>query len=235
MDAIQSYYFSEKTTLSDEEFDALREDLSWEGSTLVTLSRDETKFLNAMASYLKGDPTLSDAEFDKLKADLKEQGSIVAVDTEPKCYVDTGVCKTTWLTDIVRTSSLYVPAALILSILYIGTVYEVPGVRYFNPLFTFALGFPAIYAATKRITENIFFKEPMVAVGPCPSCQVENLVFFGDVLGVEGDSDESTIKCKNCKLPLTVKKNTLRVSTLMPKNSKPAPTSKPPNKSATNA
>lgn len=219
--------------MSDEEFDALREDLSWEGSTLVTLSRDETKFLNAMASYMKGEPTLSDVEFDKLKGDLKEAGSIVAVDTEPKCYVDTGVCKTTWLKDTVRTSTLYVPAALILSVLYIGIIYEVPGVRNFNPLFTFALGFPAIFAATKRVTEGFLFKEPYVAGGSCPSCQVDNLVFFGDVLGVEGDSDESTIKCKNCKLPITVKKSTLRVSTLMPKNTKPVPKTVPPKPATT--
>jgi hypothetical protein len=30
LDAIQSYYFSGKSTLSDEQFDRLREDLSWE-------------------------------------------------------------------------------------------------------------------------------------------------------------------------------------------------------------
>ena len=33
---------------------------------------------------------MKDDEFDILKTALKEQGSMIAVDTEPKCYVDTG-------------------------------------------------------------------------------------------------------------------------------------------------
>lgn len=48
LDAIQSYYFSGKSGLPDNEFDRLKEDLSWEGSALVTLSRDEAMFMNAM-------------------------------------------------------------------------------------------------------------------------------------------------------------------------------------------
>lgn len=222
LDAVQSFYFDGKSTITDDEFSALREDLAWEGSMLVTLSRDETKFLNAMASYMKGQPTLNDVEFDALKASLKETGSIVAVDTEPKCYVDTGVCKTTWLPDRVRTGTLYIPASFILSLGYIGFIYEVPGVRNFNPLFLLALGSPLIFGITKRVTEGFLFKEPLVASGPCPACQVENYVFFGDVLGVEGDDSESTVKCTNCKTALTVKRNSLRVSTLMPKSATPA-------------
>ena len=48
LDAIQSYYFSGKSGLPDNEFDRLKEDLSWEGSALVQLSRDEAMFMNAM-------------------------------------------------------------------------------------------------------------------------------------------------------------------------------------------
>lgn len=40
-------------------------------------------------------------------------------------------------------------------------------------------------------------------------------MFFGNVLGVKGDNEQSTIKCSNCKASLTVKRDTLRVSTLL--------------------
>ena len=35
---------------------------------------------------------MSDDEFDALKASLKAQGSIVACSTEPRCFLDTGIC-----------------------------------------------------------------------------------------------------------------------------------------------
>lgn len=54
LDAIQSYYFKGNTGLSDEMFDQLKDDLSWEGSALVTMNRNETLFINAMQAYNKG-------------------------------------------------------------------------------------------------------------------------------------------------------------------------------------
>jgi NAD-dependent DNA ligase len=122
LDAIQSYYVTGKSNLPDDQFDRLREDLSWEGSVLVTLNRNETKFLNAMQAYMKGSPILSDKEFDDLKSSLKETNSKIAVATEPKCYVETGVCKVTWSKRDILVSSLYVPATLFTGLLFIGVV-----------------------------------------------------------------------------------------------------------------
>lgn len=65
---------------------------------------------------------MSDEKFDELKRSLKESNSPLAVASEPKCYVDTGVCKVTWLPDNIRTSSLYLPAGLLLTTLYLGVV-----------------------------------------------------------------------------------------------------------------
>jgi hypothetical protein len=93
LDSIQSYYYSGKQTLSDDEFNKLRDDLTWEGSVLVTLNRNETLFVNAVQAYNKGTPIMSDQQFDLLKAYLKSSGSLIAVGSEPKCYVDTGLCK----------------------------------------------------------------------------------------------------------------------------------------------
>lgn len=44
---------------------------------------------------------------------------------------------------------------------------------------------------------------------------MENKIFFGNVLGIEGDKEESSTKCINCKQALTIRKSTLRVSTLL--------------------
>mmetsp|Transcript_10720 Transcript_10720/g.18041 ORF Transcript_10720/g.18041 Transcript_10720/m.18041 type:complete len:178 (-) Transcript_10720:475-1008(-) len=171
---------------------------------------------------------MSDQEFDKLKTSLRDANSIVAVSTEPKCYVDTGVCKVTWLPDPVRTYSLYVPAALFFGLLYLGLSYEIT-FGYVNPIILLILGVYPIYRVTREVTDNFLFKTPLVAAGPCPSCGVVNKIFFGDVLGVEGNNDESTLKCTNCKTRLTVKRDTLRVSTLndKPEGPPPKPAAKP--------
>jgi hypothetical protein len=57
---------SDRKLLADEDFEKL-EDLAWEGSEVVMLNRQETRFLNAMSAYLKGTPIISDEEFDALK------------------------------------------------------------------------------------------------------------------------------------------------------------------------
>jgi hypothetical protein len=40
--------------LTDEDFNKLKEDLIWEGSKVAYLNRNETLFLSAMSTYLKG-------------------------------------------------------------------------------------------------------------------------------------------------------------------------------------
>ena len=76
--------------------------------------------------------------------------------------------------------------------------------------------------AAKKITEEVVFEEPLIASGPCPSCGAENRVFFGNVLGVVGDQEQAAIKCTNCKTGMTIKRSTLRVSTLFSKKEPPA-------------
>jgi hypothetical protein len=39
--------------------------------------------------------------------------------------------------------------------------------------------------SSKFFTENVFFNNPLIAAGPCPSCSYENRIYFGDILGVE--------------------------------------------------
>lgn len=215
LDALQSYYVNGRQLLPDEEFDLLKEDLSWNGSKLVQMNRNEAKYLAAMQAYLNGEPIMSDGEFDALKATLKEEKSMFAVSTEPKCYIDTGICTVTMKPDRFRNNLLYLPVGAILSIVWLGIGFEIiePIIR-LNPLFLAALGAPLIYNGSKTITDNFIFVDNKIVYGPCPSCEAENRVYFGNILGVEGFSDVATVKCPNCKATFDVQRNTLRASTV---------------------
>jgi len=212
---IQSYYSSGREMLSDEEFDLLKEDLAWNGSPVVVMSKKEAQYLQAMQDYLKGTPSMTDTEYDQLKKELMEAESKFAVQTEPKCYIDSGICKVTLQEDQFRSNLLYLPAGLILSTIWLGIGFEIiePLVR-LNPIFLIALGTPFIYSGAVQITEGFLFENKFVAYGPCPSCQAENRVYFGNILGVEGFTDVAQVKCPNCKTEFSVQKNTLRASTL---------------------
>lgn len=214
----KAYYFDNRQMLNDEEFDLLKEDLQWNGSPVVQMNRKEAKYLAAVQAYMKGTPDMSDEEFDSLKNELMEAGSVFAVSTEPKCYIDTGICKVTMQEDNFRTNLLYLPAGSILALVWLGLGFEViePIIR-LNPLFLALLGAPLVISGSKYITENFVFENNFVVYGPCPSCQAANRVYFGNILGVEGFSDVASVKCPNCKTPFTVQRSTLRASTL-PKN-----------------
>jgi len=204
--------------LNDEEFDLLKEDLSWNGSNVVQMNRKEAKYLAAVQAYSKGEPSLSDSEFDALKKELLDEGSAFATQTEPKCYIDTGICKVTMQEDKFRTNLLYAPAGVILSLVWLGIGFEViePIIR-LNPVILALIGAPFIVSGSKFITENFLFQNNFVVYGPCPSCQAANRVYFGDILFVEGFKDIASVKCPSCKEEFTVQRNTLRASTL-PKN-----------------
>lgn len=215
LDSLQSYYASGRQLLSDEDFDLLKEDLQWSGSSVVVVNRQETKYLAAMGAYLKGKPIMNDEEFDNLKKELKETGSKFAVDTEPKCYIDTGVCKVTLQEDKFRSNLLYLPGGLILSIVWLGLGFEFiePFIR-LNPIILFALGTPLIIEGAKKLTEEYLFTNKLIAYGPCPSCEYETRLYFGNILGVEGFGDEGNVKCPQCKDVFTVQRDSLRASTL---------------------
>lgn len=215
LDALQSYYASGRQLLSDDEFDQLKSDLSWAGSDLVNMNRKEAKYLNAMQAYLKGSPVMSDAEFDVLKTELKEDGSKFAVTTEPQCYIDTGICKVTLQEDFFRTNLLYLPVGAILTLLWLGLGYElIGGLIRINPIIFTLVGSPLIAKYATELTNDYIFKDFKIAYGPCPNCEAENRIFFGDILGVEGFGDVADVKCSNCKTEFSVQKDSLRASTL---------------------
>jgi len=214
VEALQSYYASGRSVLSDEDFDLLKEELTWEGSEYATLNRQETKFLEAMSAYSRGQPILSDEEFDDLKSSLKKQDSIVAVSKEPRCFVDTGVCSVTFREDKFRELLLYAPAAILALAVWTGGAYElVPASRSLNPIITILLGTPVVTALAQFLTDKIIFVDPFIAQGPCPNCNAQNRIFFGDILGVDGPGETAEVNCPNCNAVLSIKRDTLRVST----------------------
>lgn len=215
LDCLQSYYVSGRQVLPDDEFDILKEDLQWNGSPLVQMNRNEATYMAAMQSYLNGDPVMSDAEFDELKATLKSEGSKFAVSTEPKCYIDTGICTVTMKEDFFRTNLLYFPVGLVLSLVWLGIGFEIiePFIRV-NPLLLFAIGTPGIISVSKTITDDFIFVDNKIVYGPCPSCEAENRIYFGNILSVKGYQDIADVKCPKCKTNFTVQRNTLRASTI---------------------
>lgn len=201
--------------MTDEEFDLLKEDLSWNGSDLVQMNRNEAKYLAAMQAFNNGNPIMSDSEFDTLKTTLKEEESKFAVSTEPKCYIDSGICTVTMKEDNFRNNLLYLPAGVVLFIGWLGIGFEIiePFIRV-NPLLLIALGTPGIVAGSKTITEDFLFPNNKICYGPCPSCEAENRIYFGDILTVEGFTDVAEVKCPNCKVQFNVQRESLRASTV---------------------
>jgi hypothetical protein len=182
---------------------------------MVAMSQKEVKYMAAMQEYLKGTPVMSDADFDQLKTELKEEGSKFAVQVEPKCYIDTGVCKATMQPDKFRSNLLYLPVGSVLMVAWLFFGYELiePIIR-INPVLLAALGLPWIYTGAKGFTESVIFENKLIAYGPCPSCGFKNRVYFGNILGVEGFKDVAEVKCPNCKEQFNVQRNSLRSSTL---------------------
>jgi len=215
LDSLQSYYTSGRQILDDAEFDTLKEDLSWNGSPVVALNREETRFLNALQAYNKGEPSMSDSEFDVLKTKLKEEKSPIAVSTDPKCYIDSGICRVTFQKDNFRNNLLYLPLGAIFTVVWLGLGFEFiePLIR-LNPIVLLGLGAYPIYKYSIEFTDKFIFPNNSIAYGPCPSCEAENRVYFGDILGVEGYNEVAEIKCKNCKAVIEVQQKTLRASSL---------------------
>ncbi|CEL96611.1 unnamed protein product [Vitrella brassicaformis CCMP3155] len=160
LDALQSYYLSGWQALTDGDFDLLKQDLAWEGSDVIFLTRNETLFLNAMSAYMKGQPIVTDEEFDTLKAELRNQGSRIAVTSDPKCAVDTGVCRVTWKKDRIRNYMVYLPWMFLSTVLWSFLAFEfIPVLRSVNPFLNLFISSPIIWTLAMDGTENLFLKE----------------------------------------------------------------------------
>ncbi|XP_039035524.1 PGR5-like protein 1B, chloroplastic [Hibiscus syriacus] len=112
LQALQAFYYEGKAIMSNEEFDNLKEELMWEGSSVVMLSFDEQKFLEASMAYVSGKPIMSDKEFDELKLRLKMEGSEIVAEG-PRCSLQSRKVYSDLSVDYLKMFLLNVPATVV--------------------------------------------------------------------------------------------------------------------------
>ncbi|KQK20115.1 PGR5-like protein 1A, chloroplastic [Brachypodium distachyon] len=204
LQALQSFYYDKKAIMSNEEFDNLKEELMWEGSSVVMLSPDEQRLLEASMAYVAGKPIMTDIEFDELKLRLKKEGSEI-VQEGPRCSLRSRKVYSDLTVDYFKMFLLNVPAAVVALTLFfflddftgfeITYLLELP--EPFSFIFTWFAALPLIFWVAQAIT-NAIVKDFLILKGPCPNCGNENLSFFGTILSVPSGGAKNSVKCANC-------------------------------------
>ncbi|KDO63647.1 hypothetical protein CISIN_1g019981mg [Citrus sinensis] len=200
--------------MSNEEFDNLKEELMWEGSSVVMLSSAEQKFLEASMAYVAGKPIMSDEEYDKLKQKLKMEGSEIVVEG-PRCSLRSRKVYSDLSVDYLKMLLLNVPATVVALGLFffldditgfeITYLLELP--EPFSFIFTWFAAVPLIVYLSQSLTKLIV-RESLILKGPCPNCGTENVSFFGTILSISSGGTTNTINCSNCGTTMVYDSNT---------------------------
>lgn len=82
LDSLYSYYLKGQKAglgllLSDDDYAELKDQLTWEGSDVVSMSSKEAVFIMAVAASQRGQSIFTNAEYDSLKQELLSKGSWV--------------------------------------------------------------------------------------------------------------------------------------------------------------
>jgi hypothetical protein len=77
LDCLFHYYRNNQQLLLDDQYSELKDQLTWEGSAVPTMTGSEALFLNAVASSRRGQASLSDEEYNELKKKLQGEQSWV--------------------------------------------------------------------------------------------------------------------------------------------------------------
>ncbi|CAL4928499.1 unnamed protein product [Urochloa decumbens] len=204
--ALQSFYYDQKAIMSNEEFDNLKEELMWEGSSVVMLSPDEQRLLEASMAYAAGKPIMSDAEFDELKLRLKKDGSDIVTEG-PRCSLRSRKVYSDLNVDYLKMFLLNAPATVVALGLFFFideltgfeiNVFQLP--EPFGFIFTWFAALPLILFLAQSLTKAIV-QDFLILKGPCPNCGTENLSFFGTILSVSSGGTTNNVKCaKTVKL-----------------------------------
>ncbi|XP_010439270.1 PREDICTED: PGR5-like protein 1A, chloroplastic [Camelina sativa] len=204
LQAMQSFYYDGKAIMSNEEFDNLKEELMWEGSSVVMLSSDEQRFLEASMAYVSGNPILNDEEYDKLKLKLKMDGSDIVCEG-PRCSLRSKKVYSDLAVDYFKMFLLNVPATVVALGLFFFlddiTGFEITYIMELSEpysfIFTWFAAVPVIVYLALSITKLII-KDFLILKGPCPNCGTENVSFFGTILSISSGGKINTVKCTNC-------------------------------------
>ncbi|MED6131317.1 PGR5-like protein 1A, chloroplastic [Stylosanthes scabra] len=219
LQALQAFYYEGKAIMSNEEFDNLKEELMWEGSSVVMLSSDEQKFLEASMAYVSGKPIMNDKEFDQLKLRLKMEGSEIVAEG-PRCSLRSRKVYSDLSVDYLKMFLLNVPATVVALGLFfflddltgfeITYLLELP--EPFSFIFTWFAAVPILVWLAQSLTSAII-KDSLILKGPCPNCGTENTSFFGTILSISSGDSTNKVKCENCGTSL-VYDSTTRLITL---------------------
>ena len=76
-DALLHYYRTGSPLLNDSDYETLKENLTWEGSSVASMKASEALFVSAVAASRRGEPLMDDKEYETLKSDLKNENSWV--------------------------------------------------------------------------------------------------------------------------------------------------------------
>ncbi|MFS7926866.1 putative PGR5-like protein [Helianthus anomalus] len=214
LQALQSFYYEGKAIMSNEEFDNLKEELMWEGSSVVMLSSDEQKFLEASMAYVSGNPIMSDKEFDQLKMQLKKDGSDIVAEG-PRCSLRSRKVYSDLTVDYFKMFLINVPAAVVALGLFffldditgfeITYLLELP--EPFSFIFTWFAAIPLILWLSFTLT-NVIVRDFLILKGVCPNCGAENTSFFGTILSISSGGTTNNVKCVNCQTGLVFDKDT---------------------------
>eukprot|EP00898_Chlorokybus_atmophyticus_P008376 jgi/Chlat1/853/Chrsp104S01192 len=218
LQALQSFYYDKKPMMSNEEFDNLKDELMWEGSSVVVLSTLEQKFLEASMSYQAGKPIVSDEEFDVMKQELQKKGSPIAVQG-PRCSLRSKKVYSDARVDYLRMLALNVPAALAaLALLFV--IDDASGFRVtqlvelpepYGIFIVWLLVLPAVYYTSQALIKLVL-TDPLVLQGPCPNCGHVNNSFFGAIFGISSGESVNTLSCESCKATLTYNRKNRRIT-----------------------
>jgi hypothetical protein len=207
--SLQSFYYDGMPSITDEEFDLLKDELVWSGSKVAVLSSDEQRFLEAQMAFNKGTPIMSNEDFDKLKLRLKESSSAIALQG-PRCSIRSRIMYSDAQVDYLKLVALNIPAALLV-LFALFSIDDLTGFEVtkfielpqpWGPTFVWGLLLPVIYVLASSLT-NLAFKDALVLKAKCPSCGTENTSYFGDIFVVAGSRDKNEVACPNCKAKLS--------------------------------
>ena len=200
----QAFYYDGSPTMSNEEFELLKEELTWEGSKVAVLSPDELRFLEASLAFQVGKPVMSDAAYDALKVTLRSADSFVT-QQGPRCSLRSKRVFANARPDYLKMTALNLPAVVVtLGALFaaddltgfeITKLVELP--EPWGILVVWGFVLPLVYVIASAIT-NVVVRDPLILSAPCPNCGAGTQSFFGDILTVAGNRSDAEVTCGGC-------------------------------------
>ena len=76
-----------------------------------------------------------------------------------------------------------------------------------GPIIVWVFVLPFVYILSDAIT-NFVIRDALILKGACTNCLEEVPVFFGDILGVQGEREAREVVCTECKCKMSANAKT---------------------------